>query len=420
MSLLVFIGTTSAAESAAEGKLRVLVVTGGHAYEEGPFVAMFNSIPDIEAKHVAYPQAAELLKPELAQDADVIVFYDMWAQGISPEQQQAFVALLNQGIGVVALHHTLAAHANWPEYQKLIGGRFHIKEREVDGKTLPTSGYDHDQDLDVKIADAEHPITRGLKDFTIHDETYCRYDTDPQAHVLLTTEHPKSDRELAWVTQYGASRVFTLQLGHDHLAYEHPTYRQLIARGIRWTAGRPADPQAPVTRLLNGRDLNGWKTEGEARWSVEDGVLVGRQGENGAAGELLTESTYDDFELTVAFRMHWPGNSGVWYRYQSANQAYQADILEYENPYALAGSLYCTGKMFIAINDKPEIVNREGWNTLVIRSVGNRQVLILNGKKVADVRDDTSRQGHIGFQVHQGDDFKDMKIEVKQLDLRTI
>ena len=118
--------------------------------------------------------------------------------------------------------------------------------------------------------------------------------------------------------------------------------------------------------------------------------------------------------------MHWPGNSGVWYRYQSANQAYQADILEYENPYALTGSLYCTGKMFIAINDKPEIVNREGWNTLVIRSVGNRQVLILNGKKVADVRDDTSRQGHIGFQVHQGDDFQDMKIEVKQLDLRDL
>ena len=263
LSLLVFIGATSAAESAAEGKLRVLVITGGHAYEEGPFVAMFNSIPDIEAKHVVYPQAAELLKPELAQDADVIVFYDMWAQGISPAQQQAFVALLNQGIGVVALHHTLAAHADWPEYQKLIGGRFYIKERQVNGKTLPTSGYDHDQDIEVKVAAAEHPITRGLKDFTIHDETYSGYDTDSNARVLLTTEHPKSDRELAWVTQYGASRVFTLQLGHDHFAYEHPTYRQLIARGIRWTAGRPADPQAPVTRLFNGRDLSGWKTEGE-------------------------------------------------------------------------------------------------------------------------------------------------------------
>lgn len=420
LAWLILSGVVPAAEPAAEGKVRVLVVTGGHAYEKEPFEELFNSIPDIVARHAAYPQAAELLKPELAADTDVIVFYDMWAKGISPEQQQAFVALLNQGIGIVALHHTLAAHAEWPEYQKLIGGRFFLQDREVDGKTLPKSGYDHDQDIDVKIADVEHPITRGLKDFTIRDETYCRYDTDPQARVLLTTEHPKSDRELAWVTQYGPSRVFTLQLGHDHFAYEHPAYRQLIARGIRWAAGRPADPQSPAVRLFNGRDLKGWKTEGAARWSVEDGMLVGKQGEKGAAGELLTEAAYDDFELTVTFRMHWPGNSGVWFRYQSPKQAYQADILEYKNPYALTGSLYCTGKMFLAVNDKPELVNREGWNTLVIRSVDNRQVVMLNGHRIADVRDDTSRQGHIGFQVHQGDAFQDMKIEVKQLDLRPI
>ncbi len=51
-------------------------------------------------------------------------------------------------------------------------------------------------DFQVQIADADHPITRGLKDFQIHDETYKNYDTDPAARVLLTTEHPKSDREL--------------------------------------------------------------------------------------------------------------------------------------------------------------------------------------------------------------------------------
>jgi type 1 glutamine amidotransferase len=409
-----------AAEPADAGKLRVLVITGGHAYEEPQFNAMWQAIPDMVVRQATYPQAAELLTPERVKDTDAIVFYDMWAQGITPDQQAAFVALLKQGIGVVALHHTLGAHAKWPEYERIIGGRFQLEERVVDGKKLPRSGYDHDQDMAVKIADAEHPITCGLADFDIHDETYSNYETDPQARVLLTTNHPKSDPELAWVKNYERSRVFFLQLGHDHFAYEHPTYRALVARGIRWSAGRPVDPQASATPLFNGKDLTGWKAEGAAYWGVEDGMLVGRQGDNGAPGELLTESSYGDFELTVVFRMRWPGNSGVWFRYQSAKQAYQADILEYKQPFALTGSLYCTGKMFIAKNEDPQIVDREGWNTLVIRSVGDRQVVMLNGTQVADVRDDTSAQGRIGFQVHQGDDFKSMQITVREISLRKI
>jgi type 1 glutamine amidotransferase len=55
---------------------------------------------------------------------------------------------------------------------------------------------------------------------------------------LLKTAHPKNDPELAWVTRYGNSRVFYLMLGHDHSAYENPNYRELVARGIRWAAGR--------------------------------------------------------------------------------------------------------------------------------------------------------------------------------------
>ncbi len=109
----------------------------------------------------------------------MVVFYDMWAQGITPQQQKSFTALLERGIGVVALHHTMAEHQNWPEYAKIIGGKFHLQDRIVDGKTLAKSGYDHGQDIKVHIASADHPITKGLKDFEIHDETYSNYDTDP-------------------------------------------------------------------------------------------------------------------------------------------------------------------------------------------------------------------------------------------------
>ena len=187
-----------------------------------------------------------------------------------------------------------------------------------------------------------------------------------------------------------------------------------------------ADEQTSVnaegtkTSLFNGRDLQGWEQLGAAHWEVHDGLLVGQQGPNHAAGDLLTEASFDDFELEVVFRVEWPANSGVWYRYQSADQAFQADILEYTNPVAWTGTLYCTGKMFIAINPDPALVRRDDWNTLLIRVRGDRHRVWLNGTKVADVRDDTSDHGRIGFQVHAGDEFAKMRILIKQVSLRSL
>jgi 3-keto-disaccharide hydrolase len=172
--------------------------------------------------------------------------------------------------------------------------------------------------------------------------------------------------------------------------------------------------------LFNGNDLSGWKADGKARWEAQGGLLIGRQGPHGEAGDLLTEATYDDFELVVCYQVKWPANSGVWFRYQSPEQAYQADILEYKKPIAYSGSLYCSGKMFLAVNADPKLIDRPGWNLLVVRSQGDRQQISINGKQVADVRDDSSNKGRIGLQVHAGDAFTGMQISVISIKLRKL
>lgn len=111
------VGTIAATGPSSDAnRIRVLLITGGHDFEQQPFYALFDSMPDVVTTKTAYPAAADLFRPELAADYDVIVFYDMWAQGITPQQQAGLVQLLQRGIGVVALHHTLAAHKDWPEY----------------------------------------------------------------------------------------------------------------------------------------------------------------------------------------------------------------------------------------------------------------------------------------------------------------
>ncbi len=191
--------------------------------------------------------------------------------------------------------------------------------------------------------------------------------------------------------------------------------------------GKPFDPEeADFIRsqlwrpLFNGKDLENWEISGKARWAVEDGILVGRQGPNREHGDLLTVEDFDDFLVTLTYRIHWPANSGLWFRYQSADQAFQADILEYKDPVAWSGSLYCTGKMFIGINEDPSIVDREGWNTMTVLANGEHLVVHLNGHKTVDVRDDTSFTGKIGFQIHAGDQFETMFIEVREIRIRPL
>ena len=227
-------------EPVQEGKIRVLLTVGGHGYEEEPFYAMFKSMPDVAYTLANMPADAGSLKPGLEKQYDAIVMYDM-VGGISPEQQNAFVALLNRGIGVVSLHHNMGAHPNWSEFPKIIGGKFFLRDTEFAGQKRKTSLWEHGQEIPVTIADGDHPITKGMKDFLIHDETYKGYWTTPDAHVLLKTDHPKNNAELAWVLKYGNSRVFYLMLGHDSKAWANPSYKELVHRGIRWASSRSSE-----------------------------------------------------------------------------------------------------------------------------------------------------------------------------------
>ena len=88
------------------------------------------------------------------------------------------------------------------------------------------------------MADKTHTITKGVGDFQIHDETYSGYYVAPGVKVLLTTDHPKNNPQLAWTTSYGKSRVCYLMLGHDGKAYQNPNYSRLVCQAIRWADGR--------------------------------------------------------------------------------------------------------------------------------------------------------------------------------------
>jgi type 1 glutamine amidotransferase len=221
----------------AADKIRVLVVTGGHDFEREPFMQMFKDNAEITFQAVEHPQAQAWFKADAAAKYDVLVFYDMY-QKIDEEAKANLVSRLKEGKGLVALHHGLGSYGDWDEYTKIMGGRFHLKERVVSGVKTPGSTYKHDVQFRVHVADPNHPVTRGVKDFDILDETYGGLEVRPGVHTLLTTKEPTSSPTICWAHTYEAARVLTLQLGHDHKAYENPSFRQLLTQAIRWTAKR--------------------------------------------------------------------------------------------------------------------------------------------------------------------------------------
>lgn len=216
---------------------KAVIVTAGHGFDREPFFAVFNALEDIDYVEAEQKDESELFEDISNWDYDVIVFYNM-TQKITPKRQANFQKLLDNGVGVVAMHHSIAAYSNWPEFQRIIGAKFYLKAMEDEGVSHEKSTYKHDLDVAIHVEDKRHPITRGMSDFVIRDETYKKCTFQKGNRVLLTTDNPHGDRPICWTRKYSKARVCYLQLGHDKHSYANENYQKLIHRTIQWSAGK--------------------------------------------------------------------------------------------------------------------------------------------------------------------------------------
>ncbi|MDD3585971.1 MAG: ThuA domain-containing protein [Thermoguttaceae bacterium] len=220
------------------GKIRVLLVTGGHHYEEQAFGAFFAQFPELEMEHAIVPKDRDRIAPGLEKEFDVLMLYDQDNSPITDKEKQNFVDLLNRGIGLFVLHHHLSAHQNWETHFDLIGGRDFWKKGATSftfrGKEYPMSTFIDNLDIDIQIADPNHPITQGIGEFVIRDEAYGKCLVHPDAHVLLTSKHANATPQVAWTWKYGASPVFVNMLGHGPSAWNQPEFGKIFIQATRW------------------------------------------------------------------------------------------------------------------------------------------------------------------------------------------
>ena len=215
---------------------QVAVVTGGHAFDVPNFYRLFRQLPGVDA----YPQHIEHFasSPQEVRDSyDAVLFYGM-DQGVPYEEgrraggnaKAAIERIVEQGQGIVVLHHALLAWEKWDFWNQLIG----FNDRNFKFK--------EGLQLKIEVGDKDHAITEGLGEFTIVDEGYVLHgDHDGKGSLLLTTDHEDAMEQVAWARQQGKCHVFCLALGHDNQAWSNPAFREVLGRGIAWAAGETVE-----------------------------------------------------------------------------------------------------------------------------------------------------------------------------------
>jgi len=228
-----------AAEGDKEGKtgekIKAVILVGGHGYDERGFEELWNGFDDIASEvwkggpYTAFDDISEF-------EYDVIVMYNL-SSGITDTQKKNLLQLLDKGVGLVVWHHALANCQGWPEFEKIAGGKFWLAPGERNGVQVPRSGTGFGK-VKMHVEDPNHVITKGMTDFVVEDEPYNAQTFCDGIHVLVTGDHPRSDKQIAWVHDYGKARVFGFQSGHDARAWKNESFQRLMDRGIRWVARR--------------------------------------------------------------------------------------------------------------------------------------------------------------------------------------
>ncbi|MBR3928310.1 MAG: ThuA domain-containing protein [Clostridia bacterium] len=93
--------------------------------------------------------------------------------------------------------------------------------------------------VEVKIALSEHPIARGLEEFTLpQDEHYFIERTEQEGDVVLTGTSHAGTQPACIARAVGKGRVCVLTPGHNILVFENEGFKKALISCIEWTAFR--------------------------------------------------------------------------------------------------------------------------------------------------------------------------------------
>jgi len=206
---------------------------------------------------------------------------------------------------------------------------------------------------------------------------------------------------------------FCLQQGQRSSSLKRPCWIILLSLGFSILCVSQSPPSGGWAALFNGKDLSGWKNNGQEKWVVDEGTILCESTAN-KYGYLTTEKSYREFDLRLKFKGEASGNSGVFLRSKilGIDPEHGPDIegMQVEvdpTPGKHTGGLYESGGrgwVSMPSEDGEKALKPGDWNDLLVSAHGNHIVTTLNGVKTVDFTDPSPKftEGVIGLQIHTG------------------
>lgn len=267
--LLFLVGGFPLDEVRAEAQVLIIVgpsnhAPGTHEVEAGGLVMQHclthANVSGVEATvSLGWPK-----KEALLDKADTVVFIgDAFPPNRLPGTEVMLARLgsmMNRGCGIVCVHYANGLHeqdvAKDGEHPLLhwMGGysAFRCPHHNTIAKIFPKAT--------ITPAAPEHPISRGWKEFTVHDEPYINNYFGPignrpapnvtaLATSMLPPEKPKKEIVSWCIQRDDGGRGFGIVMPHFYRSWKQDDLRTFILNGVIWTARLEVPREGVQTKL---------------------------------------------------------------------------------------------------------------------------------------------------------------------------
>jgi len=181
---------------------------------------------------MSYPLCPDGL--EIISDPPLPEWDETPLRWITPDQGKAVRDYVRNGGSALLYHNATDISISNQDFRDVVGGEF--------------DGHSKFRPFRVKITNRNHPITKGVKDFTITEEQHFPLYDKGSANVFMEGEGINEDGKTfvtysgkklvsgpqGWAYDYGKGRVCYLAPGHLLTVLWNPEYEKIQKNAKRW------------------------------------------------------------------------------------------------------------------------------------------------------------------------------------------
>jgi len=240
----------------AQKKLNITFISASNEYVSHITLTAFKKQLEEKYKHISVTvlqangpinekdEYSNLEGTDILKTTDVLLVFARRTT-IKGKAIEDIKAYLNAGKPLVALRTASHGFQEWPEFDKeVLGGNYSFHyDGEPEKRLIGDDGMRYVtgepsgpvQQVSINEAEKNHPVLKGVKNFS---SKYSLYKTAPiatDATLLLTGQTAEGKEPLAWARMHNGGRVVYIALGGVQ-DWKNPIFVQLVTNALFWTA----------------------------------------------------------------------------------------------------------------------------------------------------------------------------------------